>query len=77
MDDLGAINKFQSMQHLVGQFLGVTSGKNSTRDVEKDLQSNAERLMNEEMVAAVALAKLKVIQCPSNVQFSGNFANLS
>jgi hypothetical protein len=60
VDDVGAMDKFQSMRHLVCQFLGMTNGKTSMRDVEKELQSNAERLMNEEMVAAAALAKLKV-----------------
>jgi hypothetical protein len=42
----------------------MTNGKTSMRDVEKELQSNAERLMNEEMVAAAALAKLKVDPMP-------------
>jgi hypothetical protein len=60
------------MQHLVGQILGVVNGKTSARDVKKELQSSAERLMNEEMIIAVALIKLKVIQL-----FSGRFGNFS
>ncbi len=48
MNDLGTVNKVQSMQHLVGQFLDVGNGKTSARHVEKEFQSNTERLVNEE-----------------------------
>ena len=43
--------------------------KTSARVFEKELQGNAKRLMNEEMVVAVILTKLKVIQCLPNAVF--------
>ena len=70
MNGLGAVNKVQSKQYLVDQFLDVGNGKTSARHVEREFQSNTERLVNEEMVVVVALTKLKVIQCLPNVLFS-------
>jgi len=77
MNDLSAVINFQSMQNLVGQFLGVVNGKTSVRYVKKEIQSSAERVMDEEMVVAVASTKLKVVQCLPNIPFSGRFAGLS
>ena len=73
----GAVNKFQSLQNLVGQFLDVVDGKASVSDVEKEVQISAERLMDEEMVVAVVLTELEVIQCLPNILFSCRFAGLS
>ena len=36
----------------------------------------AERLIDEEMVVAVVLTNLKVIQCLPNILFSGRFTGL-
>ena len=77
MNDASAVNKLQSLQNLVGQFLDIKNGKASVRDVEKEVQSSAERFMDEEMVVVVASTKLEVIQCQPNVLFSGRFASLS
>jgi len=77
VNDLGIVNKFQSLQNLVGQFSDVVDGKSSMSDLMKKVQSNAERLMDEEMVVAVASTKLKVVQCLPNILFSGRFAGLS
>jgi len=77
MNDPGAVNKFQSLQNLVGQFLDVVNGKASASDVEKEVQISAERLMDEEMVVAVVLTEHEVIQCLSDILFSGGFAGLS
>jgi hypothetical protein len=77
VNDLGAVDKVQSMQYLVGQILDVGNWKTSSRHVEKEFQSNTERRVNEKMVVAVALTKLKVIQCLPNVLFSGRIADFS
>lgn len=79
MNDLGAVISSQSMQNLAGQFLGVVNGKTSVRYVKKEIQSSAERVMDEEMLVAVASTnlKLKVVQCLPNILFSGRFVGLS
>ena len=76
MNDPGTVDKLQTMQNLVGQFLDIVNEKASASDVEKEVQSSTERLMDEEMVVAVASTKLKVIQCPPNILFSSRFAGL-
>jgi hypothetical protein len=56
VNDLGAVNNFRGIQHLVGQFQDAADGKAFARELE-------------EMVVAVAFTKLKVIQCPMPVIF--------
>ena len=72
MTDLSAVNKLQSMQHLVGQILEAVSG-NESLDVKKMFQSSAERLMNGEMIIAVTLIELQVVQCLPDMLFPGPF----
>jgi len=52
VNDPGAVNKFQGIQHLVGQFQDAVDGKNSAKELE-------------EMVVAVALTKLKSDPMPA------------
>lgn len=62
MNDLGVVNELQSIQHPVGQFLDAVVGQTPAKELE-------------EMVFAVALTKLRVIQCLPNMLFSGRFGN--
>jgi len=59
MDDLGVVDELQTMWDLGRQFLDVWNGKTSVRDVEKELHSDAERLVNEEMVVSVAVHEVQ------------------